>query len=176
MKIVTVMLALALVGCATEKYIPSAGLTSCTNWVTATRVYSIAEMKPSSRARTIELIRTAEGRNSMGATNMSAYEGSSVSRDMGYLRSEQTMARIDAKVTVRLVGRFGQSVRELGNLAVSGGYGELVSEVNPTGYSYELVFPSWFVSPTVSGGQPRLRILVGEVGNRCDFSVIALVP
>ena len=126
-------------------------------------------------------IGAATVRESDHARRLSAYTPDDVSRTMGgRLRKDVVVtAPVKADLKVRYVDvNLGteQVITELGELHMVGGIGTFQFTDDPRQRVVGLIWPANFVSPTVSGGERRLRVFPNEWGNWCTLFVHGLVP
>ncbi len=119
------------------------------------------------------LIAAANARESDGGKSLTAYQGPSVSRIGARLRTEvKDRAQISGNVLqVRYLDpQTAKVVRELGTMTLIQGVGTLRFPDDPREYVVETVWPREFVSPTMSGGERRLRIFPSEWGKFCSMN------
>ncbi len=119
------------------------------------------------------LIAAANARESDGGKSLTAYQGPSVSRIGARLRTEvKDRAQISGNVLqVRYLDpQTAKVVRELGTMTLIQGVGTLRFPGDPREYVVETVWPREFVSPTMSGGERRLRIFPSEWGKFCSMN------
>lgn len=115
-----------------------------------------------------KLIQSANERDSHEAMRLEAYKPADFSRTMGgRLRSEvKNRAAISADLPIRFLDpRTAKVVRELGTIHMVRGVGSFRFAEDPRAYVIEVVFPPDFVSPAMSGGERRWRMLDYEWKN-----------
>lgn len=126
-----------------------------------------------------ELIQLAESRDSQEATLLSAYRGDAVSRTLGArLRSEvKIRALIADEIQVRyLDARSGKLLYDIGVISLKHGVGSFKFPDDPRAFVVETVWPPDFISPTMSGGERRLRLFPAEWKEWCTMNLHGIVP
>ncbi len=121
-----------------------------------------------------ELVAAANARESDEGRSLTVYQPPSVSRTLG------ARLRADVKVRAQVSGnvlqvryldpKTAKVVRELGTMTLIQGVGTLRFPDDPREYVVETVWPREFVSPTMSGGERRLRIFPSEWGKFCSMN------
>ncbi len=121
-----------------------------------------------------ELVAAANARESDEGRSLAAYQPSSVSRTLG------ARLRTDVKVRAQVSGdalqvryldpQTANVVRELGTMTLTQGVGTFRFSDDPREYVVETVWPREFVSPTMSGGERRLRIFPNEWRKFCSMN------
>ncbi len=126
------------------------------------------------RTRAVNYIADAESRDSDNARRLDAYTPSAISRTMGgQLRSQvKTRAPIIVDVQVRYLDpQTAMPVRELGSAKLVNGVGSFRFPNDPRAFVVETIWPPHFLSPTLSGGQRRLRVFPNEWGTWCSLNI-----
>jgi len=154
---------------------------SCPNgYLLVVHAWSLQSLPPDLQRQADELIRAAQVRQSMQATLLRPYRPDAVSRTLGRrLRLEvRTHAPVNADIQVRYLypGREpAQVASEVGTIHLNGGMGKLQMPGDPRQWVVEIIWPGYFLSPTTSGGEVRLRRFPDEPW-LCTDNVHGLVP
>jgi hypothetical protein len=158
---------------------PPATSSACPQgWTLIANAWNLDSLPSSMRAEAQSLISAAQARESDNARRLEPYKPDAVSRTMGRRLREQvkTRAPVDANITVRFLDpRTGAVVRELGSLHVVSGMGTFRFAEDPRPFVVETLWPPEFLSPTVSGGQSRLRLFGYEWKSDCAMNEHGIV-
>jgi hypothetical protein len=163
---------------------PLIGAECQSGWLLIANVWSMnmipmGVLTPGLHGEVKELIRVAESRDSREATLLSAYRGDAVSRTLGArLRSEvKIRAPIADDIQVRyLDAHSGKLMYDIGVVNLKRGVGSFKFPDDPRTFVVETLWPIDFISPTMSGGQRRLRLFPEEWKQWCTMNVHGLVP
>ena len=121
-----------------------------------------------------KLVGAAEGRDSKEGRNLAAYKADDVSRTLGKrLRTEVVVrANFTGDVAIRYLNpKTGTQVQDVAILHMLSGKKEIRLPGDPRDYIVEVIFPDDFLSPTISGGESRLRLFPREWRRLCTLNV-----
>jgi hypothetical protein len=158
---------------------PATGEGCPSGWTITVHEWSVGSLPADLRRETESLIEAAKQRDSRQARVLEVYRPDDVSRTMGGRLRKQVRvhATMLSTVQLRLLDPATlRVVRDLGPLQLVGGSGVMAMPEDPRKYVVETLFPGEFVSPTVSGGVPRLRLFGYEWRNWCNMNEHGLVP
>ena len=117
------------------------------------------------RTKAEELVATATKRDTRNAGNAEGYKGDAFSRTLGdeVIRRVGVRAPINAEVKANLLDPTTlKSVRDLGTFRFVNGIATISLTDDERANIVQTIWPAWFSSPTVSGGERRLWLFPNE--------------
>ncbi len=141
--------------------------------------WSLQALPEDLRREAEEHVTSANARETENATRIDAYQTDAVSRTIGRRLREQVRTR--AAITADIAVRYVDSDRELatqnvGVLRMVNGVGTFRFAEDPRQRIVGTSWPGNFVSPTISGGERRLRLFPYEWQDWCTMNIHGLVP
>lgn len=131
------------------------------------------------QGKVVELMKIAKNRNTRNAIDPTGYRGDAVSRTLGTQLRREVRVRAPINIELQVFYRDSPTARiveDLGILHITGGMGSRVLPDDPRQWIIETIWPSDFLSPTMSGGQRRLWLFGDEWKDWCMMNVHGIVP
>lgn len=171
---IAIVLLVVLVGWASPARAQTQLSCAGTDATLVVNAWSYESLSDDLRGRVGVLVASARERDTWSTRNLGAYTADDVSRTLGRrLRTEvKVRAPVDIEVTVRLRDpSTSLVVEDLGFLKLESGVGSIRLSAKQRQMVVETIWPGDVLSPTSSGGAPRLMLFPKEWGGECTMNV-----
>ena len=180
-RLILIIIALVLTACSSEQQARQASVCPDGRWLIA-NIWSFGSLPASIRQEAAKMMIVAMKRDSMYATNPTAYQGDAVSRTLGTRLRDEVEVRAPVNLNLEVFYRnpkgTAKVVYNLGVLHVKGGVGGIRLPEYAGNWIVEVVWPDNFISPIRSGGKNRLWVFPEEWGGGkwCAMNVHGIMP